>query len=111
MPFLPIAFAGLSVTAAVLGTVSLLGTDGPLAVFVAGLAFNWWVDARQEAADQRVSEVFNRLLSIPVFVLFGAVLPWAEWATLGWAGVGLVAAVLVLCRLPMIIALTPLIGP
>ncbi len=46
---------------------------------------------------------------MPVFVLLGLVLPWAEWAELGWAGVALVVMVLLLRRIPALLLLKPLI--
>lgn len=107
----PVLTISVALAAAVLGGVALAGTDGILAVFVAGLAFNWQADPRDAADEQRVSEVLNRLFTIPVFVVFGMVLPWAEWATLGWPPVALVVGVLVLRRLPMVLALRPAIRP
>jgi sodium/hydrogen antiporter len=38
-------------------------------------------------------------------------LPWEGWLELGWGGLLLVAAVLVLRRLPAVLALRPLLGP
>jgi len=101
----PVFTVTVALTATVLGTVALLGTDALLAVFVAGVAYNWRADPGDEAEERRVSEVFNRLLTIPAFVLFGMVLPWAEWAALGWRGPTLVVAVLALRRMPTILAL------
>jgi sodium/hydrogen antiporter len=38
-------------------------------------------------------------------------LPWEGWLELGWGGLLLVAAVLLLRRLPAVLALRPLLGP
>lgn len=92
----------VALTFAVLGGVKLLGSEGILAAFVAGLLFNRFADAGDEADEQRVQETVLRLFTFPVFVLFGVVLPVGEWAALGPAGVGLAASVLLFRRLPMI---------
>lgn len=101
----------VALTFAVLGFAELLGLNGILAVFAAGFAYNWRADPEDEAREQRVEEVFNRLFTFPAFVLFGMVLPWAEWAALGWRGPLLVAAVLVFRRLPAVLALRPVVDP
>lgn len=101
----------VALTFAVLGAVRLVGGDDILAVFVAGLAYNWLADPKDEAAEQEVEEVLNRLFTIPVFVVFGVAIPWQEWLALGWRGPALVAAVLAVRRLPMVLALGPLLEP
>ena len=125
-----------------LGSAKLLGTDGILAVFVAGLAYNFTADPRDEAEEGQIEEVFNRLFTLPIFVVFGAgilfdnvvggsdraeeadiqetvnqfftlpvftlvglVLPVKQWGALGWQGALIVVAVLLLRRLPAVLAL------
>lgn len=99
----------VALTFAVVGFSELLGANGILAVFAAGLTYNWQADPQDEAQEQRIEEVFNRLFTIPVFVFFGMILPWHEWAEIGWSGVFLVVALLTFRRLPMILFLRPLI--
>jgi NhaP-type Na+/H+ or K+/H+ antiporter len=48
---------------------------------------------------------------LPIFVVLGMALPWREWLELGWGGALLVAAVLLLRRLPAVLALRSLLGP
>jgi sodium/hydrogen antiporter len=48
---------------------------------------------------------------LPIFVLLGMALPWEGWLELGWGGLLLVVAVLLLRRLPAVLALRPLLGP
>jgi NhaP-type Na+/H+ or K+/H+ antiporter len=93
------------------GLMTLLGLNEILAVFAAGFAYNWQADPRDEAREQRVEEVFNRLFTLPAFVLFGTVIPWDAWLAFGWRGVVLVVAILLLRRLPMVLALRPAIRP
>jgi sodium/hydrogen antiporter len=42
--------------------------------------------------------------------VLGMALPWEGWLELGWGGLLLVAAVLLLRRLPAVLALRPLLG-
>ncbi|WP_079133994.1 cation:proton antiporter [Streptomyces sp. EN23] len=90
----------------VLGASGLLGVDGVLAVFVAGLAFNAtssWEDRRDE---NKIDEAVNRFIVLPLFVALGAMIPWREWGELGWwRGLLLVLGVLLLRRLPVLLAL------
>jgi len=101
----------VALTFAVLGFATLLGSDGILAVFVAGAAYNWQADPSDEVEAQRIEEVFDRLFTFPVFVFFGMAIPWAGWTGLGWAGVALVVGVLLVRRLPAFWALRSAIGP
>ena len=98
-------------TFAVLGGVKLLGSDGILAAFVAGLLFNQFANATDEAAEQKVQETVLRLFTFPIFVFFGMALPLEQWLALGWAGVALAVGVLLLRRVPMIIAFTRFVRP
>lgn len=93
----------VALTFAVLGAVKLLGSDGILAAFAAGLLFNQFADATDEADEQKVQETVLRLFTFPIFVLFGTALPVEQWASLGVAGVILAAGVLLLRRLPMVL--------
>jgi NhaP-type Na+/H+ or K+/H+ antiporter len=101
----------VALTLGVVGFVTLLGANEILAVFAAGLAYNWQADPEDKAKEQRVEEVFNRLFTLPAFVLFGMVIPWGEWQALGWTGIGLVVGILLLRRLPMMFAVSPAVRP
>lgn len=101
----------VALTFFVLGVTKLVGTDDILAVFVAGAVYNWQADPQDEAREQRVEEVFNRLFTIPVFVVFGIALPWQGWFDLGWHGLALVVGILLFRRLPMVLAFRRAIPP
>lgn len=101
----------VALTFAVLGAAKLVGGDDILAVFVAGLAYNRLADPSDEADEQEVEEVLNRLFTFPVFVVFGVAIPWQAWLALGWRGPALVAGVLAVRRLPMVLALRQLLEP
>lgn len=94
----------------VLGGVNLLDGDGILAVFVAGLAYNRQVGETFYEKEREVDEGINRVLILPLFVLFGTLLPWDAWADLGAPLVAFAALVLVLRRPPVVFALRPLLG-
>jgi NhaP-type Na+/H+ or K+/H+ antiporter len=105
----------LSITVALtlltLGVGKLIGTDSVLAVFAAGVCFDQCVGGRQRAEDDNVQEAVNQFFTLPVFILFGLMAPWGEWGKLGWAGISLVVAILLLRRLPVILALRPWLKP
>lgn len=94
----------------VLGAVKLAGSDGILAVFAAGVAFSMVVHPKREEQQERVQDAIGRFFDLPVFVLLGMALPWGEWLGLGWGGLVLALAVLLLRRLPAVLASSPLIG-
>jgi NhaP-type Na+/H+ or K+/H+ antiporter len=106
----------LALTLTVLGAVELLGLNGVLAVFVAGIAFNAAASGGpEETADAierkgRVQEAITRFFDLPIFVLLGMALPLEGWLELGWVGPILAITVLLLRRLPVVLALKPLLG-
>lgn len=100
----------LALAFTVLGAVRLVGSDGILAVFAAGVAFSMVVHPDREESQQRVQEAVRRFFDLPVFVLLGMALPWGEWFELGWGGLLLAVAVLLARRLPAFIALAPFVG-
>jgi len=91
---------GLALSLTVLACVKLMGSDGILAVFAAGLGFNRFISHR-ETHQERVQESIGRFFDLPVFILFGVILPWGGWWQLGWPALVFVVAVLLLRRLPM----------
>ena len=94
----------------VLGAARVLKSDGVLAVFVAGLAYNAAVGDDEREQQEMLDDVANRYLVVPFFVLLGAVLPWDDWADLGWAGPAFAVVALVVRRPPPVLALARLLG-
>ena len=94
----------------VLAGVKLIGSDGILAVFVAGLVFGRAVDAEERTEEEHVVEAFDRFFSLPIFAVLGAALPFAGWAALGWRGALFAVLVLLLRRPPVVLALAPGLG-
>lgn len=97
--------ATLALAVAVLGLVNLAGGDGVLAVFAAGLAYNAGAGETTVAEERQVEEGVNRLLVLPLFVLVGVVLPWDLWAEHVAQLAAFVVVVLVVRRLPVVLAL------
>ena len=94
-----------------LGVVHLMKSDGILAVFVAGIAFDGIVNSNQREESEHIQEAIDRFFTLPIFLLLGLVLPWQEWFQLGWKGLLIVVAILLLRRLPAMLALSPLMKP
>lgn len=90
---------------AVLGLSGVVGVDGVLAVFVAGLAFNGAATGRDRSDSGQLDETINRFVVLPLFVVLGVTLPWQEWRSLDWRAPVLVLAVLLLRRLPVLLSL------
>ena len=88
-----------------LGSTRLVGTDGLLAVFAAGIAFNMAISTSAEEQEERIDESVNRFFVLPIFVLLGLSLPWGEWADLGWRGPVLAILILLLRRPPWVLLL------
>ncbi|MCV2488181.1 cation:proton antiporter [Geodermatophilus sp. YIM 151500] len=105
----PLALFTAVLAFAVLGLSGLLHVDGILAVFVGGLAFNLAASGHERTSDVPIDEAVNRFLVLPLFVGIGAALPWSAWGDLGWRGVALAAAVLLLRRLPVALLLARLL--
>lgn len=99
----PTLFFTVVLALGILGAAGLLHVDGVLAVFVGGVAFNIVGTGRERASEDSVDEAINRFAVLPLFVLFGAALPWQHWVELGWQGVALVLAVLLLRRIPIVL--------
>lgn len=94
----------LVLAAFVLGLSGVVGVGGLLSVFVAGLVHNHMLSSDERTSEVAIDEALNQYLVIPVFVLFGAVIPWRDWGELGWRGVAFVAVALLLRRLPVVAA-------
>jgi NhaP-type Na+/H+ or K+/H+ antiporter len=101
----------LALSLSVLGVTELLHLNGVLAAFVAGIVFNFAGSSDAKESQEEIQEAISRFFDLPIFVLLGMALPWDGWLGLGWRGPLLVVAVLLLRRLPAVLALRPLLGP
>lgn len=95
----------LVLSLAALGLGGVTRTGELLLVFTAGLAANAAMTSEERRTEELVDESVHRVLVLPLFVLLGASLPWAMWGQLGAALVPFVLGVLLLRRLPVVLAL------
>lgn len=98
----------LALTVAALGLGKVLGTNSILAVFTAGVAFDQVVGCADRAQENHIQESINLFFTLPIFILFGLMLPVEKWQELGWAGVALAVLVLLFRRIPVLLLLRPL---
>ncbi len=94
--------AALSLAVVALGEI--IGVDGVLAVFFAGLAFAAQVPEDKKSTLDEVQSGIDHLTTVAVFLVFGLMLPWEQWPDYGWNALAIVAAVLALRRLPFVLA-------
>lgn len=88
--------------------VKLMGSDGILAAFCAGATFRVVTNDRTDDENEQFQEAAKRFFELPVFVLFGLILPVEAWAENGYAFFGLAVALMLLRRPPAFLALTRL---
>ena len=80
--------SALALALLTLGAVHVLGGTGILGAFVAGLTFSLMLEERYAQQLEETQDGLQQLLIVPVFLLFGSMLPWDGWSELGWAGIG-----------------------
>ncbi|MEC4723570.1 cation:proton antiporter [Noviherbaspirillum sp. CPCC 100848] len=92
-----------------IGVGKLIHSDEVLVVFAAAAAFDQVVSAPDRKNEEQGQEAVNRFFAIPIFILLGTAIPWDGWLELGWSGVLLAVAVLVLRRPVTMLLLKPLL--
>nr|WP_232372426.1 sodium:proton antiporter [Acuticoccus mangrovi] len=90
----------IAMTFVTLGAVQLMGADGILAVFTAGLAFRAFLDKEDMAGSVHFDALVDRTVTPLFFVLLGATLPFDDWVELGFPLLLGVVLVLLVRRLP-----------
>lgn len=96
----PMMVFTLALSLSTLGVATLLGTEGLLAVFVAGVVFHLKVGRHEDVEVEPVQGAVDQFFTIPIFALIGMTIPFHEWLDLGWTGIALVVAILAFRRLP-----------
>jgi NhaP-type Na+/H+ or K+/H+ antiporter len=93
-----------------MGSVSIVGTDDLLAIFVAGNAFTWDDWFRIKIEETHIQEVIDMLFTSIYFIYFGGMIPWASFEALGLVHLLLLSlTVLLFRRLPIVLAMYNLI--
>ncbi|MCA9598649.1 MAG: cation:proton antiporter [Myxococcales bacterium] len=95
----------LAMAALLVGSLSLVGSNELWGVFVAGIAFRSVTHDAPELRAENIHQTLERMFLLPVFVLFGALLPYASWLKLGSLGLLFAVSVLLLRRLPLMLLL------
>lgn len=90
----------------VLAVSRLVGVNGILGAFVAGLLYDRMIPESARKAEGDLDEGLENIIVLPLFVVLGAWLPWTEWGRLGWLGVAFAVLVLLLRRPPVVLALS-----
>jgi len=90
--------SALALALLTLGAVHALGGTGILGAFAAGLAFSLMLEKRYAEQLEQTQDALQQLLVVPVFLLFGSMLPWDAWIALGWSGLGFALWALVVRR-------------
>ena len=92
--------SALALALLTLGAVHALGGTGILGAFVAGLTFSLMLEERYAEQLEETQDGLQQLLIVPVFLLFGSLLPWDDWIELGWPGLAFALWALVVRRPP-----------
>lgn len=91
------------------GGGKLIHSDEVLVVFAAGVMFVQIVNEDERGEEEKGQEAVNRFFSYPIFALLGTAIPWSGWLELGWSGILLAVAILLLRRPPVLLLLKPLL--
>ncbi len=88
-----------------LASVSLLGADGILSVFVAGTVLNRAMKEERQESHEHFQDAVDRSLTLPVFILLGLIAPVSSWLEQGWPLFAAAASLVLLRRLPLFLLL------
>ena len=87
----------------------IIQANSIVSVFAAGVLFNSVVSENEDIREESVQEVFERLLVVPIFFLFGLIAPYSEWLNIGWILVLFAIVILLFRRLPVLLLLKPVL--
>lgn len=90
-----------------LSGLNSLQMNGIIGVFIGGIAYSNHISENEDIQEERVQETMERIFTIPVFFIFGLMLPWQEWFSLGWNALWIVLLILLFRRIPALLVLKP----
>lgn len=93
----------------VLSFVEVVQANGIIAVFAGGVMVLHCISRQEELKEDKVQEMMERFFTIPIFFLFGLMLPLSGWADLGWPLLLFGVLVLLFRRIPAFALLKPLL--
>ncbi len=99
----------LAVTLFIYALFEVIQANSIVSVFAAGVLFNSVVSENEDIREESVQEVFERLLVVPIFFLFGLIAPYSEWLTIGWMLVLFAIVILLFRRLPVLLLIKPVL--
>jgi NhaP-type Na+/H+ or K+/H+ antiporter len=85
----------------------LIGVNGILAIFVAGRGFNACAQPDTAERETLIQDATNQFFDLPIFTMFGVLAPYDDWVELGWRGLAIAGAIILLRRLPWMLLLRP----
>lgn len=97
----------LALALLLLSGLNLLNMNGIIGVFVGGLAFANKISKNEDLQEEEVQESMERIFIIPVFFIFGMILPWEAWIELGRKGIAIVVGILLFRRIPAFLLMVP----
>lgn len=97
----------LALSFLLLAGFDLMQMNGILAVFVGGLGFARVISKNEDLQEEKVQESIERIFTIPVYFIFGLMLPWEDWFLLEWTAVSIVVFILLFRRLPSFFIMMP----
>jgi NhaP-type Na+/H+ or K+/H+ antiporter len=97
----------LALSLFLLGAAKLMGTDGVLAVFIGGLAYDWVIRDEGQKKQEHIQEAIAQFFTLPAFALLGLALPVDAWVEMGWTAVWIAAGIPLLRRVPALLVLAP----
>jgi NhaP-type Na+/H+ or K+/H+ antiporter len=101
----------LALPIVVMTLTRLLEADGILAAFLAGVVLDQLISDDHQEHQEEIQEAINKFLTVTIFMLLGAFLPWKEWAELGWDTAAALAGILILRRAITIVLIRRILRP
>ncbi len=87
--------------------LKLLDMDGIFGVFGAGLALSAAIGEEHHARPISFNHALAEIFQLPLLVLLGMTLPFDDWYRMGWPLMLAVILVLLIRRIPMLLAIKP----